>query len=84
MMSPGESLLLTCLQDAWLQPFLKVEADALLDAGYQDLGWREVSSEACGLPNPKHHNILVATEQRGLLIDSCLFSTVRLPCYLIV
>jgi hypothetical protein len=65
-----------CMQERWLQPFLKVEADELLAAGYQTLGWRDVSSEACGLPNPKHHSILVATEQRSLLVDSCLFSTV--------
>jgi hypothetical protein len=42
-----------------------------------DIGWREISSEAWGLPNPKHHSIVVATEQQGTMVDSCLFSTVR-------
>jgi hypothetical protein len=57
-------------------PFLKADADALLRAGYQDIGWREVSSEVLGLPNPKHHIILVATASPTALVDCCLFSTV--------
>jgi site-specific DNA-cytosine methylase len=59
-----------------MQPFLKMEADTLLAAGYQDMGWREVSSEAFGVPNPKRHVILVATAKQCGLVDSCLFSTV--------
>jgi hypothetical protein len=51
------------MQDMWNQPFLKVEADALLAAGYKDLGWRELSTEAFGLPNPKRHIILIATAE---------------------
>jgi hypothetical protein len=58
-------------------PFLKAEADSLLTAGYQDIGWRDVSSEAFGLPNPKHHVILVATAGPTAVVDCCLFSTVR-------
>jgi hypothetical protein len=67
------------VQERWSQPFLKVEADALLAAGYKDLGWREVSTEAFGLPNPKHHIILIATEHTSATVDCCLFSTVRNP-----
>jgi site-specific DNA-cytosine methylase len=58
-------------------PFIKLEADALLTAGYQDLGWREVSSEALGVPNSKTHVILVATAKELGVVDACLFSTVR-------
>jgi site-specific DNA-cytosine methylase len=65
------------LQDKWMQPFLKVEADALINRGYQDVGWRQVSSEAFGVPNPKSHVILVATARQSGVVDSCLFSTVR-------
>jgi hypothetical protein len=65
------------VQRRWAPPFLKVEADALLAAGYTDVGWREVSSEAFGLPNPKCHIMLVATAGPTTLVDSCLFSTVR-------
>jgi site-specific DNA-cytosine methylase len=61
-----------------MQPFLKVEADALLSAGYKDIGWREVSSAAFGVPNPKHHVILMATAKETGIVDSCLFSTVGL------
>jgi hypothetical protein len=64
------------MQDMWNQPFLKVEADALLAAGYKDLGWRELSTEAFGLPNPKRHIILIATAQQSGIVDRCLFSTV--------
>lgn len=60
-----------------MQPFLKVEADKLLAAGYRDLGWREVSTEAFGVPNPKRHVILMATAKQCAIVDSCLFSTVR-------
>lgn len=60
-----------------MQPFLKLEADALLAAGYKDLGWRDVSSEAFGVPNPKNHVILMAAAKHYALVDSCLFSTVR-------
>jgi hypothetical protein len=67
------------VQERWSQPFLKVEADALLAVGYRDLGWREVSTEAFGLPNPKHHIILIATEHTSATVDCCLFSTVRNP-----
>lgn len=66
----------TCMQMRWMQPFLKIEADTLLGAGYQDLGWREVSSEAFGEPNPKRHVVLVATARQCGVVDSCLFSTV--------
>jgi hypothetical protein len=59
-----------------MQPFLKLEADALLAAGYQDLGWREVSSEGFGVPNPKCHIFLVATAKQCGLVDSMLFSSV--------
>jgi hypothetical protein len=65
------------MQQQWAPPFLKLEADALLAAGYQDVGWREVSTEAFGLPNPKSHIILIATAGPTALVDSCLFSTVR-------
>lgn len=68
-----------CLQGRFMQPFLKLEADALLHAGYRDLGWREVSSEASGDPNAKHHIILAATERPSGVVDSLLFSTVRIP-----
>jgi hypothetical protein len=65
------------MQQRWAPPFLKVEADAMLAAGYTDVGWREVSSAAFGLPNPKCHIILVATAGPTALVDCCLFSTVR-------
>jgi site-specific DNA-cytosine methylase len=65
------------LQHRWTQPFLKVEADALLAAGYDDVGWRQVTSEAFGVPNPKAHIILIATAGPTTVVDSCLFSTVR-------
>jgi hypothetical protein len=64
------------VQDTWMVPFLKVEADTLLAAGYLDLGWREISSEGFGVPNPKHHIIVVATAKQCGLVDCCLFSTV--------
>jgi site-specific DNA-cytosine methylase len=66
------------LQQRWTQPFLKVEADALLAAGYDDVGWRQVTSEAFGVPNPKAHINLIATAGPTTVVDSCLFSTVRL------
>jgi hypothetical protein len=50
--------------------------DYLLASGYRDIGWREVSSEAFGLPNPKKHVLLVATDGLTALVDCCLFSTV--------
>jgi hypothetical protein len=65
------------VQGRWLPPFLKMEADALLAIGYVDLGWREICSEAFGVPNPKTHVILMATSRQCGLVDSCLFSTVR-------
>jgi hypothetical protein len=65
------------MQQRWAPPFLKVELDALLAVGYDDIGWREVTTEAFGLPNPKSHVILVATAGPSSLVDSCLFSTVR-------
>jgi hypothetical protein len=64
------------VQGRWETPFLKTEADYLLGAGYQDIGWREVATEAFGLPNPKKHIILVATDGLTALVDCCLFSTV--------
>jgi hypothetical protein len=67
-----------------MQPFLKVEADALLSAGYKDIGWREVSSAAFGVPNPKHHVILMATAKETGVVDSCLFSTVGLLYFAVV
>jgi hypothetical protein len=64
------------VQERYITPFLKMEADALLAAGYRDVAWREVSSEAFGLPNPKRHIILMATDGLTALVDCCLFSTV--------
>jgi hypothetical protein len=69
--------LFVLLQQRWTQPFLKLEADALLAAGYDDVGWRQVTSEALGIPNPKAHIILIATAGPTTIVDSCLFSTVR-------
>lgn len=57
-------------------PFLKLEVERLLAAGYGDLGWREVCSEAWGVPNPKTHIVLVATNKQCGVVDGCLFSTV--------
>ena len=64
-------------QERWKQPFLKVMLASILQAGYVDIGWREVSSAAFGLPNPKRHIILVAHVASCRLVDSLLFSTVR-------
>lgn len=69
------------MQDTtWKQPFLKVQVDAIKDAGYADIGWREVSSQAFGLPNPKCHIVLVAHAGSSPLVDCLLFSTVRVVC----
>lgn len=80
MLSSDQIMRPPLVQGRWMQPFLKMEADALLAAGYRDLGWREVSSEAFGVPNPKRHVILVATAKQQGLVDSLLFSTVCTSC----
>lgn len=64
--------------NSWKQPFLKVQVDKLRDAGYVDIGWREVSSQAFSLPNPKCHVVLVAYAGSSPLVDSLLFSTVSM------
>jgi hypothetical protein len=69
------------LQGEYMLPILKLEADALLAAGYQDIAWREVCSEAFGLPNPKTHVVLMATDKPSCTVDACLFSTVRRAPY---
>ena len=56
---------------------MKLEADALRDAGYTELGWREVSTADLGVPNPKTHILLMASAMFGPVVDSCLFSSVR-------
>jgi hypothetical protein len=73
------------MQKMWIPPFLKKEAEALIAAGYQDIGWREVCTEAFGLPNAKVHILLVATSATSALVDCCLFSTVclNLGCVLV-
>ena len=53
------------------------EAPAL--AGYRELGWREICSADAGLPHKKPHVYLVASGSLGAVVDSCLFSSVRLP-----
>jgi hypothetical protein len=64
------------VQNKWMTPFLKMEAEALLAAGYLDIGWREVSTEAIDIPNAKVHIFLVSTSGTSALVDCCLFSTV--------
>jgi site-specific DNA-cytosine methylase len=73
------------VQERYLTPFLKMEVSALRAAGYRDVAWREVSSEAFGLPNPKKHIILMASDGLTALVDCCLFSTVcpRQDCALV-
>lgn len=61
------------------EPFLRVEVEKLMEAGYCYIAWREVSSACFGVPNSKGHIILVATEKEDLSADSVLFSTVCLP-----
>ena len=61
------------------QPFLRDEAEALRLAGYEELGWREICSADAGLPHKKPHVYLVASGSLGAVVDSCLFSSVRLP-----
>lgn len=62
---------------AWRQPFLRLELDTVVKAGYREAGWREVKSSDFGVPNPKPHIVLVAHAGLGSVVGSCLFSTVR-------
>ena len=62
--------------EAWRQPFIKEEADAVIDSGYTELGWREISTADVGVPNPKKHVLLMATAGFGSVVDNCLFSSV--------
>lgn len=65
------------------QPFLRDEAEALRQAGYQELGWREICSSDAGVPHSKRHVYLVAAGGFGAsaVVESCLFSSVRLPAW---
>lgn len=68
-----------CMQNRYRKPFMKVEIEVVLGCGWTDLGWRDVCAESFGLPNPKCHTVLVATDARHKgLVDRMLFSRVRL------
>lgn len=65
------------LQKLFMQPFIKLEVDRVMEAGYNDWGYREISSQSFGDPNAKVHIVLVATQHQTGVVDSLLFSTVR-------